>query len=230
MKEVIAVSEYTATLKGKDGMSPAKPDTQRKATKAITDFNEYLSQRGKTIPDESDIEAYRVKSEATDGSKGYQATRTKITYIRGYFALNEERSKEVSMTDETMKEPETLGAVEPEIVQAVEEAEYGVDDETSTETTAPNEPESLPEPVKARKNRKRNGEKKMPVSVYLDGETYRVMNILSGLTHRTIGDIAASTLSEFAKKNAAKVDAKAAEVQAALDAVKKAMENFTLEY
>lgn len=237
---MIAVEEYTATLKGKDGMSPAKPDTQRKATKAITDFNEYLSQRGKTIPDESDIEAYRVKSEATDGSKGYQATRTKITYIRGYFALNEERSEEVSMTDETMKAPETLGAVETETAQASEETSQGVDDETSTENTqaseeaeaemiTENEPESWPEPVKARKNRK-NGEKKVPVSVYLEPETHRIMKAISDLTHKTIGEIAASTLNEFAKKNAAKVDAKAAEVQAALDAVKKAMENFTLEY
>ena len=237
---MIAVEEYTATLKGKDGMSPAKPDTQRKATKAITDFNEYLSQRGKTIPDESDIEAYRVKSEATDGSKGYQATRTKITYIRGYFALNEERSKEVSMTDETMKEPETLGVTESESVQAVEEAEYGADDETSTENTAkneaeitaPNEPESWPETVKAEPNKRgrKNGEKKVPVSVYIDAETHRIMKAISDLTHKTIGEIAASTLNEFAKKNAAKVDAKAAEVQVALDAVKKAMENFTLEY
>ena len=229
---MIAVEEYTATLKGKDGISAAKPDTQRKATKAITDFNEYLSQFDKTIPDESDIEAYRVKSEATDGSKGYQATRTKITYIRGYFALNEERSKEVSMTDETMKAPETLGAVETETAQASEETSQCVDDETSTEITAPNEPESWPETVKAEPNKRgrKNGEKKVPVSVYLDAETHRIIKAISDLTHKTIGEIAASTLNEFAKKNAAKVDAKAAEVQAALDAVKKAMENFTLEY
>ena len=248
---MIAVEEYTATLKGKNGVSAAKPDTQRKAMKAINDFKEYLSQFDKPIPDESDIEAYRVKLEATDGSKGYQATRTKITYIRGYYAYNEERSKEATMTDETKREPETLGAIEPESAQASEEFSQCVDDgasteniqaseEPETEMTAPNEPESLPEgetfgavePVKAEPNKRgrKNREKKVPVSVYLDGETYRVMNILSGLTHRTIGDIAASTLSEFAKKNAAKVDAKAAEVQAALDAVKKAMENFTLEY
>lgn len=230
---MIAVEEYTATLKGKDGISAAKPDTQRKATKAITDFKEYLSQFDKTIPDESDIEAYRVKSEATDGSKGYQATRTKITYIRGYFALNEERSKEATMTDENKREPETLGAVETETVPCV-------DDETSTENTqaseeaeaeiiTENEPESWPEPVKARKNRK-NGEKKVPVSVYLEPETHRIMKAISDLTHKTIGEIAAAALSEFAKKNAAKADAKAAEVQAALDAVKKAMKNFTLEY
>ena len=229
---MIAVEEYTATLKGKDGISAAKPDTQRKATKAITDFKEYLSQFDKTIPDESDIEAYRVKSEATDGSKGYQATRTKIMYIRGYFALNEERSKEATMTDETMRAPETLGAVETETAQASEETSQGVDDETSTEITAPNELESCPEPVKAEPNKRgrKNGEKKVPVSVYLDAETHRIMKAISDLTHKTIGEIAASTLNEFAKKNAAKVDAKAAEVQAALDAVKKAMENFTLEY
>jgi len=241
VKDLIAVEEYTATLKGKDGMSPAKPDTQRKAMKAITDFKEYLSELGKTIPDESDIEAYRVKSEATDGSKGYQATRTKITYIRGYFALNEERSKEATMRDETMRDPEALGVTESESVQAVEAPEYGADDETSTEIIAPNEPESWPEgetlgaveAVKAESVNKRgrkNGEKKTPVSVYLAGETHRVMKAISDLTHKTIGEIAAAALSEFAKKNAAKADAKAAEVQAALDVVKKAMENFTLEY
>ena len=178
---MIAVEEYTATLKGKDGISAAKPDTQRKATKAITDFKKYLSQFDKTIPDESDIEAYRVKSEATDGSKGYQATRTKITYIRGYFALNEERSKEATMTDETMREPEALGAVEPETVQASEETSQGVDDETSTENvqaseepeaeiTAPIEPESLPEPVnkRGRKRLDENGEiRKNKITVYL---------------------------------------------------------------
>lgn len=217
---MISIEEYVSTLKGRDGVSVAKPDTQRKATKAITDFKEYLSLRGKTIPDESDIEAYRIEREATDGSKDKAATGTKISYIRSYYALNEERSKTQPMTEE-----KTLGANEPESVQASEENSQVIDVEAITE----NEPESLPEPVKARK-RSKNGEKKVPVSVYLDGETYRVINTLSGLTHRTIGDIAASTLSEFAKKNAAKIDAKAAEVQQALEAVKKAMANFTLEY
>ena len=160
-------------------------------------------------------------------------------------------------TAQASEAPEALGVIESESVQVVEGTEHGAGDGASTEFFRANEAEmttpnaqaveaekiteneslSLPESethgafeaVKARKSRAK-GEKKVPISVYLDGETYRVMNILSGLTHRSIGDIAASTLSEFAKKNAAKVDAKAAEVQAMLDAVKKAMANFTLEY
>lgn len=194
VKEVIAVSEYTATLKGKDGMSPAKPDTQRKATKAINDFKEYLSKLDKTIPDESDIEAYRIESEATDGSKDKSATVQKIKYIRGYYALNDERSKGQPMTDENMKEPETMSA--------------------STEKTAMNEPESWPEPVKARKNRK-NGEKKVPVSVYLDAETHRVMKAISIKEHKSIGDIVSEIVKEFAEMNEETAD----EIEKALQAV-----------
>lgn len=226
---LIAVEEYTSTLKGKGGMSPAKPETQQKAGRIITAFKEHLlSERGKTIPDESDIEEYRHELELTDGSKRKSATVQKITYIRGYFALNEERSKEHNMTDEMTKEAEILTP--------------SIDDETSTENTQAceepvtlgNEPLSWPEGgtinAEPKKRNRKNGEKKVPVSVYLEPETHRIIKAISDLTHKTIGDIAASTLSEFAKKNAAKVEAKATEVQAALDAVKKAMENFTLEY
>lgn len=202
MKEVIAVSEYTATLKGKDGMSPAKPDTQRKATKAINDFKEYLSKRDKTIPDESDIEAYRIECEATDGSKDKSATVQKIKYIRGYYALNDERSKGQPMTDENMKEAETISA--------------GVDDSASTEKTAMNEPESWPkaDPVKAKKNRK-NEEKKVPVSVYLDAETHRVMKAISIKEHKSIGDIVSEIVKEFAEMNEETAD----EIEKALQAV-----------
>ncbi len=186
---MITIEEYISTLKGKDGISAAKPDTQRKATKAITAFREYLSERGKMIPDESDIAEYRLKLEATDGSKGKSATDAKIKYIRGYFALNEERSKDLSMTGETMKEPEALGAVE--------EAEYGADDETSTENvqaseepeaemTAPNEPESLPKPVNKR-GRKRldvNGEiRKNKITVYLTDTQNADFEALCSLKH-----------------------------------------------
>ena len=117
---MISVEEYTVTLKGKDGISVAKPDTQRKASRAVTDFKEYLSERGKMIPDESDIEEYRVKLEATDGSKSKSATVQKITYIRGYYALNEERSKGASMTTEMTQEAQYV-VNEPETVPCVDD-------------------------------------------------------------------------------------------------------------
>ena len=202
---------YIATLTGKKPGSSAGESEREKTRKALQDFELILMEHGREWPIESDYSEYRADK------PNNKATQQNVSRIEKYIAWRKKendtpmKENEVYIqqdlftaneagTTAPIEEPETLGAVEPEIVQAVEEAEYGVDDETSTETTAPNEPESLPEPVKARKNRKRNGEKKMPVSVYLDGETYRVMNILSGLTHRTIGDIAASTLSEFAKK------------------------------
>ena len=224
---------YIATLTGKKPGSSAGESEREKTRKALQDFELILMEHGREWPIESDYSEYRADK------PNNKATQQNVSRIEKYIAWRKKendtpmKENEVYIQQDlfTANEAGTTAPIEdPEALGAVEEAEYGADDETSTETTAPNEPESLPEPVKARKNRKRNGEKKMPVSVYLDGETYRVMNILSGLTHRTIGDIAASTLSEFAKKNAAKVDAKAAEVQAALDAVKKAMENFTLEY
>lgn len=204
---VISVEEYTATLKGKDGISVAQPETQRKATNAINDFKAYLSKRGKTIPDELDIEAYRIESKSSKTNTDF-----KIKHIRGYYALNDERSKQKPMTEGNVKEPETQNT--------------GVDDGASTERTAVNEPASLP---KQGRKRSKNGEKRVPVSVYLEPETYNIMNTLAGLMNRSIGDIAASTLSEFAKKNASKIEAKAAEVKEALEAVKKAMEDFTLE-
>ncbi len=231
---VAEYEEYEATLPGKKPGISAGESSKDKTRAALSAFMKILKKNGRSWPNESDYAEY------LEGKPSSKATQQNLSRVRSFFAWLESRREndtpmkenEVYVQQELFteneagitapsEEPETLGAIEPETAQASEEAE--------AEITAPNEPESLPEPKKARKNRK-NGEKKVPVSVYLDGETYRVINTLSGLTHRTIGDIAASTLSEFAKKNAAKIDAKAAEVQQALEAVKKAMANFTLEY
>ena len=179
MIRVISVEEYTVTLKGKDGISVAKPDTQRKASRAVTDFKEYLSERGKMIPDESDIEEYRVKLEATDGSKNKSATVQKITYIRGYYALNEERSKGASMTTET-----------------TQEAQYGV-----------NESETWPESDTVQAARKKpgrksaGGEKKIQVSCYLAPETYGVLRVLAQATTSSVGEILSNCATAIAKKN-----------------------------
>ena len=179
MIRVISVEEYTVTLKGKDGISVAKTDTQRKASKAVTDFKEYLSERGKMIPDESDIEEYRVKLEATDGSKNKSATVQKITYIRGYYALNEERSKGASMTTET-----------------TQEAQYGV-----------NESETWPESDTVQAARKKpgrksaGGEKKIQVSCYLAPETYGVLRVLAQATTSSVGEILSNCATAIAKKN-----------------------------
>ena len=176
---MISVEEYTVTLKGKDGISVAKTDTQRKASKAVTDFKEYLSERGKMIPDESDIEEYRVKLEATDGSKNKSATVQKITYIRGYYALNEERSKGASMTTET-----------------TQEAQYGA-----------NEPETWPESDTVQAVRKKpgrkstGGEKKIQVSCYLAPETYGILRVLAQATTSSVGEILSNCATAIAKKN-----------------------------
>lgn len=169
---VISVEEYTVTLKGKDGMTPAKPDTQRKASKAVTDFKEYLSERGKTIPEASDIEEYRVQLEATDGSKGKSSTVQKITYIRGYYALNEERSKGASMT----------------------EAQYGVNEPETW-------PESM-QAVRSKAGRKgTGGEKKVQVSCYLTPEIYGILRVLAQATTSSVGEILSNCATALAKKN-----------------------------
>ena len=221
------IERYIATLTGKKPGSSAGESSKEKTRGALSAFVKILLKNGRSWPDKSDYAEY------AEGKPLSQATRQNEARVRNFFAWLEKRRENDTPMEEYVQQDlfgdETLGAIE--------ETSQCVDDTASTENTqaneaemtAPNEPESLPEPVKARKSRAK-GEKKVPVSVYLDGETYRIMNVLSGLTHRSIGEIAASTLSEFAKKNAAKVDAKAEEVQAALDAVKKAMENFTLEY
>ena len=210
--------EYEATLAGKNPDSSAGKSSKSKTRNALANFMKILSQHGRTWPDASDYEEYKA------GKPDNETTRQNESRVKKFFAWLEKRKETITMTENEVID----------VKETTQPISFGADDETSTEITATIKPESFgaaeavkPEP---RKRGRKSGEKKMPVSVYLDGETYRVMNILSDLTHRSIGEIAANTLSEFAKKNAAKVDAKATEVQAALDAVKKAMENFTLDY
>ena len=241
---------HIATLAGKKAGISAGESERHKTRKVLQDFELILLENGREWPNESDYAEYRI------GKPDNKTTQQNISRIERYFAWREKENTPMkenkiqqelfgAETAQASEAPEALGVKEPESVQVVEGTEHGADDGANTENIqaveaekiTENESLSLPESethgafeaVKARKSRAK-GEKKVPISVYLDGETYRVMNILSGLTHRSIGDIAASTLSEFAKKNAAKVYEKAAEVQQALDAVKKAMANFTLEY
>ena len=193
MIRVISVEEYTVTLKGKDGISVAKPDTQRKASRAVTDFKEYLSERGKMIPDESDIEEYRVKLEATDGSKNKSATVQKITYIRGYYALNEERSKGASMTTETTQEAQYV-VNEPETVPCV-------DDSASTKPETWLESDTVQAARKKPGRKSAGGEKKIQVSCYLAPETYGVLRVLAQATTSSVGEILSNCATAIAKKN-----------------------------
>ena len=81
-----------------------------------------------------------------------------ISRIERYIVANEERSRQIPMVEENMKEPETMSA--------------GVDDSASTESTAANEPESWPkaDPVKERPNPTRNKGGRKPLDTE-NGET-----------------------------------------------------------
>ena len=251
------IERYIARLPGKKPGSSAGESSKEKTCAALSAFMKILKKHGRIWPNESDYAEY---TGGKPSSKATQQNEARVRSFFAWLEKKKENDTPMeeyvqqelfgAEAAQASEAPEALGVIESESVQVVEGTEHGADDGANTENIqaveaekiTENESLSLPEsethgafeavkskPVKARKSRAK-GEKKVPISVYLDGETYRVMNILSGLTHRSIGDIAASTLSEFAKKNAAKVYEKAAEVQQALDAVKKAMANFTLEY
>ena len=57
------------------------------------------------------------------------------------------------------------------------------------------------ETVKARKNRKRNGEKRVQVSVYLEPENYEGIRLMSANMNKTISDILEIFAENFVNLN-----------------------------
>ena len=147
------IAYYVETLTTNRG-KPAGEDLKRKTRKALEGMQAILLLSGHDEPDASDYAEYRRQSEANDTSKDYQSTHQNVERIERYFRPKEERSEQLSMIPE---EELTEGMKEPEAINT------GADDGASTEITAPNEPESLPEaePVKGgRKTTKNKGGRK----------------------------------------------------------------------
>lgn len=147
------IEQRTELLRGRSNKLLGENE-KRKTRNAVKGMRKILEASGHDEPEESDYEEYRRQSYAKDKSNGYQTTYQNISRIERFFAPQEEGSEQLSMIPE---EEMTEGMKDPEALGAVEEAEYGADDETSTENvqaseepeaemTAPNESESLPEP------------------------------------------------------------------------------------
>lgn len=198
---------YIGTLAGKKPGSSAGESSKEKTCAALSAFMKILKKNGRSWPNESDYAEY------AEGKPSSKATQQNESRVRNFFLWLEKRKEKTPMEEEYVQQdlfteneagttapneaPETLGAVEPEAVQAVEEAEYEADDETSTENVqaseepeagmiAPNEPESLPEPVnkRGRKRLDENGEiRKNKITVYLTDTQNEDFTALISLKH-----------------------------------------------
>lgn len=151
---------YIGTLAGKKPGSSAGESSKEKTCAALSAFMKILKKNGRSWPNESDYAEY------AEGKPSSKATQQNESRVRNFFVWLEKRKEKTPMEEEYVQQdlfteneaettapieaPETLGAVEPESAQASEETLQCVDDETSTEITAPNQPESLSEPVNKR--------------------------------------------------------------------------------
>ena len=185
------IERYIARLPGKKPGSSAGESSKEKTCAALSAFMKILKKHGRIWPNESDYAEY------TGGKPSSKATQQNEARVRSFFVWLESRKEndtpmkenevyiqqDLFMENEAettapIKEPETLGAVEPEAVQASEEAEAGM--------IAPNEPESLPEPVnkRGRKRLDENGEiRKNKITVYLTDTQNEDFTALISLKH-----------------------------------------------
>lgn len=188
---------YIGTLAGKKPGSSAGESSKEKTCAALSAFMKILKKNGRSWPNESDYAEY------AEGKPSSKATQQNESRVRNFFVWLEKRKEKTPMEEEYVQQdlfteneagitapyevPEALGAIEPESAQASEETLQCVDDETSTEITAPNEPESWPEAVKNKRGRKRldeNGEiRKNKITVYLTDTQNEDFTALISLKH-----------------------------------------------
>lgn len=162
MITTIEINQYILQLKNKSG-NPAGVQERTRTRNILIAFCDYCDLWHKTTwPDESDFNAFRANIDKPENPKF--ATEY-INRVMKFFAWLEIERKNTNMTNNSTAQAieagttapneahETLGAIEPETTQ-------GFDDETSTEITAPNQPEAWPEettiptPVRKKPGRK----------------------------------------------------------------------------
>ena len=85
----MSIDSFVEGLTGRTGEA-ALPETKRRARLALTSFTEFLAERGKSWPDETDYETF--KSIEPDNT----TTRQRMSYIRRYY---EERSNNTAMVE-----------------------------------------------------------------------------------------------------------------------------------
>jgi len=172
----IEIEKYISELTNEDS-EPAGSEEKRKARAALAHFVKMLKDNGRTWPEITDFEAFAANSKATANE-----TTANDRRIRKFFAWFETERKNDTMTDNDVID--------------VEETAQPLVDGASSETTAPIEPEetepeetkTTPAPVRKKLGRK-NGEKRVQVSVYLNPETYEGIRLMSANMNQTISDI-----------------------------------------
>lgn len=208
---------YIGTLAGKKPGSSAGESSKEKTCAALSAFMKILSKNGRSWPNESDYAEY------AEGKPSSKATQQNESRVRNFFVWLEKRKEKTPMEEEYVQQelfteneagitapyeaPEALGAIEPELAQASEETLQCFDDETSTEITAPNEPESWPEPVKVRENKRGrksiDGEiRKNKITVYLTDTQNTDFTALISLKHaRSAADYVLGLITAEIAKN-----------------------------
>lgn len=206
------IERYIGTLKGKKPGEPAGDSLKKKTRSALSEFMNILDRSGRVWPEESDYVEYLSGKAKT---KETEQNQTRIEKFFMWLDKEQDNMSENEVKTEKSVQVEMFGAGEENTQSASVDAG----------AVAENEPESMAEAEQPKKK-----EKKVPVSVYLDAETHRVLKSLSVIRSETLSEIIADTVSKFAKKNAARIEAKAVKVNEILEAAKKEMESFTLEY
>lgn len=214
------IERYIGTLPGKTPGSSAGESSKEKTCAALSAFMKILKKNGRSWPNESDYAEY------LEGKPKTQATQQNEARVRSFFAWLESRKENDTQMKENevyiqqdlftenkaettapIEAPEALGAIEPESAQASEETLQCVDDETSTEITAPNEPESWPEAVKVRENKRGrksiDGEiRKNKITVYLTDTQNADFTALISLKHaRSAADYVLGLITAEIAKN-----------------------------
>ena len=124
---------YIGTLAGKKPGSSAGESSKEKTCAALSEFVKILKKNGRSWPNESDYAEY------LEGKSSSKATQQNEARVRSFFTWLESRkendtpmkenevyiqqdlfTENEAETTAPIEEPETLGAVEPEAVQASE--------------------------------------------------------------------------------------------------------------
>lgn len=196
------IKEYLSLLKGKKPGEMAGKSSKDKTKNALADFMLILSKHGRIWPEPSDYDEYCEHSTCKESE-----TTQNVKRVERFFAwLEQQRRENVEVAEEYaqqdlfgksgagIEEPETLGAVEGETAQVIDEPSQ-LDDEPTTEPRAEKEPspsvEEKPVPTRGGKRanagRKRldeNGEiRNVKMTVYMTETTATDFQALCLLKH-----------------------------------------------
>lgn len=178
------IEKYVSTLKTKNG-NPAGEAEKNRTRNTLNAFCSELQ----TWPNEADYEAY--EKALTEAGRDKKFISEYTNRIKRFFScLQAEKERDNMTKNEDYAQQDLPVSNETESTQP--------DDETSTDNSAPIEPELQPERTKPGRKR---GEKRVQVSVYLKQDTYEGIKLMSSNMNKTISDILEIFAENFVELN-----------------------------